>query len=426
MRRRWPGRLFRAAAQCSGIALLAACGCTPERARLPHMAAPSPFIITFWCAPPLAELDDQRAAEIAAAGFTTIGPPCSGGLDPASNARVLDIAARHRLDVWVADHRISPNQVDTGDWPAPLRAAVAMYRAAPALSGYFVTDEPTADDFAAVAAVVAALRAADPHRLAYVNLLPDYIPAAALGTASYAEYVEQFLANVRPDLLSYDYYPFGEKKDRSSFFANLEVIRAAALRHHVPFMLVVLLTPHGPYRDPTAAELAWQVHHALAFGARGVSYFTYWTPDGDSDWTFRDGIIEGGRPTRHYTEVATLNRELRALGHALDGFTSFAVADSAGEIGVPFPIGPIAAIHGERITAGLFSDAAGRLVVLLVNRDYRAGTTAVLQLTPGAHPPEVFDSETSTWHAPGRQSFPLAPGGAQLLCWAADPAGCAG
>ena len=50
------------------------------------------------------------------------------------------------------------------------------------------------------------------------------------------------------------------------------------MRHDVPFLLIVQAMPHGPYRDPTEAELAWQVHHALAFGARGISYFTYWTP----------------------------------------------------------------------------------------------------------------------------------------------------
>src|SRR5690606_10925390 len=124
------------------------------------------------------------------------------------------------------------------------------------------------------------------------------------------------------------------------FFANLAVIRDTALRHDLPFMLIVLTTPHGPYRDPTEAEIAWQVHHALAYGARGVSYFTYWTPDPDPEWEFRHGLIEDGKPTLHYLQVAQLNRTLRALGTALRGFTSIAVADSLGEIGVAFPIGP--------------------------------------------------------------------------------------
>src|SRR4029079_12074399 len=127
-----------------------------------------------------------------------------------------------------------------------------------------------------------------------------YIPPEHLQAASYDAYVEDFIATVQPRLLSYDFYPFGHEKDRSTFFANLAAMRGAALRHDLPFMLIVLATPHGPYRDPTEGELAWQVHHALAYGAHGISYFTYWTPPGDGQWTFRHGLIEDGQPTLHY------------------------------------------------------------------------------------------------------------------------------
>src|SRR5262249_31677776 len=145
-----------------------------------------------------------------------------------------------------------------------------------------------------------------------------------------------------------------------------------------------LAMPHGPYRNPDEGELAWQAHHALAYGARGVSYFTYWTPAPHDEWDGHDGLIEDGRPTLHYFQAARLNRELRAPGAALTGFASIEVADARGEIGVPFPIGPIAGIDGGAITAGLFGDGEGRLAVLLVNRDYRFGTTAALRLQPGA------------------------------------------
>ncbi|MDD1717386.1 MAG: hypothetical protein LUQ45_03955, partial [Methanoregulaceae archaeon] len=54
---------------------LAGCALAHHGAAADKPAAPAPPIITFWCGPPLAELDDARAAEIAAAGFTVIGPP---------------------------------------------------------------------------------------------------------------------------------------------------------------------------------------------------------------------------------------------------------------------------------------------------------------------------------------------------------------
>jgi hypothetical protein len=407
------------------IALAALAGCATR-----GVAGPSPWdprqhlLLTFWCGPPLAQLDDARAAEIAAAGFTVIAPPCSGGLDPALTRRALDVARRHGLGVWVGDHRLHPDAIMSADWPASLDGAVDEYRDHPSLAGYFVADEPTAPEFAAVAAVTAALRAADPEHLAYVNLLPDYIPAPDLGAASYDDYVEDFIRTVQPRILSYDYYPFGRDKDRSTFFANLTAIRAAALRHDVPFMLIVLATPHGPYRDPTEAELAWQVHHALAYGARGISYFTYWTPEDDDEWHFRHGLIEDGRPTAHYLQASDINRRVRAIGEALRRFRSIAVADALGEIGVPLPIGPIDAIEGGPITVGLFGDGHGTLMALLVNRDYRSPMAAVVRVRPHAPAPRAFDADTGQWMSDRAVSFTLPPGGAQLLCWESAQGAC--
>lgn len=385
-------------------------------------AATTPFITTFWCGPPLAEFDDARAAEVAAAGFTIVGPPCEGSLDRDANLRALDAAARHGLQVWVKDSRLRVPAPEETEWEGRIAAAVADYRYHPALAGYFVVDEPAASEFEGVAKVVARLHAADPARVAYVNLLPDYVPLEDLGAASYEEYVERFAQEVRPRLLSYDYYPFGREKDRSTFFASLATVRAVALRYDVPFMLIVLAMPHGNYRDPTEAELAWQVFHALAFGARGISYFAYWTPTKGAHaekMKFRFGLIEGGKPTLHYFQAARLNRELRALAEQLTEHRSIGVADSIGEIGGAFPIGPIEAVDGGAFTAGLFADVRGDLAVLLVNRDYRYGATARLRLRDDAQSPEAFDAAAGRWRAHSNVAFPLPPGGTQLLRWQA-------
>lgn len=395
--------------------LLSGCG-TASPAR-PVPWSPRPFVVTFWCAPPLAELDDARLAEIAAAGFTTVGAPCGDELAHDANHRLLAGAARHGLRVWLADHRLYEAARGFAD-PSVAAAVAADFRDAPALDGYMVADEPTAERFAAVAATVRALHAADPGRLAYVNLLPDYVPAPLLGTASYTDYLERFVAEVRPQALSVDYYPFGEHKDRSTFFTNLAALRETAQRHDLPFVWIVLAMPHGPYRDPSEGELAWQVFHALAYGARGISYFTYWTPP-PGDWNNRNGLIEHGRPTLRYFQVQRLNRTLRALGAALDGWRSIAVADAHGAIGLPLPLGPLAAVEGGQISIGLFGDGRGSIAALLVNRDYRYATTATVRLRPGVGAPETLDPDTDRWHATPRLQWVLEPGGARLLRWPA-------
>jgi len=377
------------------------------------------FIITFLCGPPLHEFTDARAAEIAAAGFNVVGAPCEGRLTPALNRRALEIAARHGLTLWIADNRVGQPYELSPDWEAQLAEVIADYGDQPALGGYFLVDEPNAARFPDLAKVVARLRTEDPGRIPYINLLPDFASPERLGTATYREHVEQFAATVRPPLLSFDYYPFKLDEDRATFFDNLSLVRAVAQANRVPFLLIVQAMPHGRYRDPTAAEIAWQVNHALAFGAGGISYFAYWTPRNVSDaarWQFRHGLIEEGRPTVHFAQATRINRAVRAYAAQLDGFTSTAVADSAGRFGTPLPIDPIDALEGGPVTAGFFARRDER-AVMLVNQDYLRSQRIVLRLPAGTSLPEAFEPTAARWHRLASPVVSLPPGGAQLLRW---------
>ena len=401
------------------ILVLGACTAQPRRAFSDTFAG-QPFIITFWCGPPLQDFTDARAEEIAAAGFTVVGPPCEGGLDPASNRRALDVAAGHGLRVWINDPRLGGN-LGAADPEPVVRAVVDAYRDHPALAAYFVVDEPVVGQFSSVGAMAEQIHARDPQRFAYINLLPDYISPDHLGAASYEEYVERFILTTQPRLLSFDYYPFRTDEDRPTFFRNLAIIRAAAEHHGLPFMLIVLAMPHGPYRDPTEAEIAWQVFHALAFGARGISYFAYWTPhDREAErQQFRTGLLDRGEPTRHYFEVQRINREVRAITSQLATFRSLGVSDSAKRIapGPGLPDGPIDSVSGGTVTGGWFGDGEGRLAVLLVNRDYRAAATLRVRLRPGTPAPEIFDVDTQAWQLGLPQPLTIGPGRARLLRW---------
>lgn len=64
--------------------------------------------------------------------------------------------------------------------------------------------------------------------------------------------------------------------DRPEYFENLEIIRRQALRVGVPFWNVILATPHFSYRDPSPADMRWQAYTTLAYGGKGLAYFTYW------------------------------------------------------------------------------------------------------------------------------------------------------
>jgi hypothetical protein len=377
------------------------------------------FIITFWCGPPLPDFTDARAAEIAAAGFNVVGAPCEGAINLPLNRQALDTAARHGLLLWIADDRLSQyNDLDP-QWEARLVDAVADYGDHPALDGYFLVDEPGAEKFVDLGKVVARLKVADARRVPYINLYPDFTPPEVLGTATYRQHVEQFMTLVQPPLLSFDYYPFKNDLDRPTFFDNLTLVRDVAQKHRVPFLLIVQAMPHGPYRDPTEAEIAWQVNQSLAFGARGISYFAYWTPvnvQNADRWQFRNGLVENGQPTEHFAEVSRINAATRAIADQLDGLCSIAVADSARHFGVQLPFGPLEGIDGGPVTAGFFS-GKGTLLTLLVNQDYTRARAITLRPRANVTPPEVFDPHSGRWQRPDGDKLDLDAGGAKLVRW---------
>lgn len=377
----------------------------------------APFIVTFWCGPPYEALTDARAAEIAAAGFNVIGAPCEGRFDEKLALRAMDTAARHGLRVWLRDPRFGEGATRKASWRNALRQAVAAYRHHPALHGYFVDDEPWGDEVQEAAEILAELRRADPTHFGYVNLLPDYAFEEKDRAQTYASYVRGFVEAASPALLSFDYYAFGEKKDRSTFFRNLATVREISREAGVPFLFIGLAMPHGPYRTPTYGELSWQMYHALAYGARGISYFAYWTPvqvEHRDRMRFRYGLIENGRRTETYYHAAQLNREITAVAAELRGTVSFTVADTDGVI-APKPTARLPVeVHGGPVTLGEFAAQDGRRAVLLVNRDYRYSTAVAIRPARGTQTVEAFDTASRSWNdAPG--TLVLPPGGAVLV-----------
>ena len=118
---------------------------------------------------------------------------------------------------------------------------------------------------------MAYLKRKDPAHPGYINLLPTYATASALGTETYEEYVRRFAEKVKPFVLSYDHYALTNAGDRADFFPNLETVRAVSLDTNIPFWNIVLVTQHFDYRHLTEAELRFEAMQTLAFGAGACS-----------------------------------------------------------------------------------------------------------------------------------------------------------
>ncbi len=210
--------------------------------------------------------------------------------------------------------------------------------------------------------------------MAYINLFPNYAPPAALGTETYDEHLRQFVDVVDPDVLSMDHYPmFTPTADgRQGYIDNLASMREVSLEAGIPFWNFFNTMPFGPHFDPTESQLRWQIYSSLAYGAKGVLYFCYWTPRGGE---FPKGgaiITAEGRRTRHYDQARRINAELKAMGPTLMALTSTGVRriQRGDDVAALLTGSPIASITDGEYLIGEFTHVDGRRAVLLNNYDF--------------------------------------------------------
>jgi hypothetical protein len=260
------------------------------------------FVIGLWVPPQTAEDLPGRYREIADANFNLV----IGNSAPDSRAQI-ELCRGAGLGALVA-----------GD------TAADKLPEGPACWGYLLTDEPDASHFAELGRRVEAIRRARPGRLAYINLFPNYASPEQLGSTTYEEHVSRFIQVVRPDVLSMDHYPVmrPDRDTRSAYLANLEAFHRHAKAAGIPFWNYFNAMPYGPHTDPTEAQLRWQVNASVAWGARGVMYFCYWTPGkgagGAGEFPKGGAVITAeGMKTRHYEEAKRINSGLLRHGPTL-------------------------------------------------------------------------------------------------------------
>ena len=164
---------------------------------------------------------------------------------------------------------------------------------------------------------------------------------------------------------------------RPDFYRNLEIIRNAAQNDSIPFWAFALTVPHGQYPPPVQSHLRMQVFSLLAYGARGIQYFSFATPS-TNRWNFDDALIDpSGQPTPSYYLVKKLNAQIRKIGPLLLGLESIGIfhSDPVPEACSGFYNGyPITKIDGQDILAGFFQNEKKQKYILLVNKNYNFGS----------------------------------------------------
>jgi hypothetical protein len=248
----------------------------------------------------------------------------------------------------------------------------------PAILGYFLKDEPGVRDFPALGKAVAAVKKLAPGKLAYINLFPDYATLGApnlsqLGTESYTEYLERYVAEVQPQFISYDNYQvqhsmdLADAKRAASYYRNLLEVRRVALKHNLRFWNIVSSNQIRPKTTvPSPANLLMQAYTTLAAGGKGLTWYTYY--QGGYHYA---PIDSAGHRSATWTYLKMVNEQIKVIGPRMVRLTSTGVYFTS-----PAPAESLPTLPGELITEimsstpvmlGEFRDERGNAFAMVVN-----------------------------------------------------------
>jgi hypothetical protein len=384
-----------------------------------------PFVLFGWVTPPASITTDARIAEMAGVGLNLTLPAWNDSGRREDNLVRLDFAAAHDMRCLIWDARFNLVHAYGPSSPegrALIDSVVADYHAHPAFFGYYLGDEPAKPYWPYLEEALTELRLRDPDHPGWNNLSGRLaFPDRESWVSHHREYIEA----MQPAVLCNDHYDFLVTGDRGQFVENAAGLAAIAREAGLPFWAIVQLVEHGPYRSPTPGELAWQASMLLAYGARGIGYFTYWTPAPDPTWEWGPAVISyEGERTAWYPVLAELNRRVRPAGETLAGLTWLATehAGSTPVGGTPFaPDGLVRAVGG-RAALGHFVDRSGVRHLLVANSDSLTWQRVSLTLNGRPHVwrlGEVVDDwrVVSAPSVAGRAhvKLNLGPGGFALL-----------
>ena len=323
-----------------------------------------------WVTPPDSFRTDLHYKKMAESGLTFVNGFAHYENTPEEVLHALDLSARHHLLYFVnrkSTYYAIKNFDQLKQVPEEFVSGLKPFATHPAFAGELLIDEPGKPQMKNVAAFVRSFEANFGDKMWHVNLFPTYA-TGGIQTHSYEDYIDTWMAEVNPPYLSYDSYPLltnGTIID--DYYYNLDLIRSKARKAGIPFWtfiqtLSIAKTPGVPdKREPSRADIRWQVWSNLALGAKGIQYFCYWTP-GSGTEVFTDALMDRkGQETVRYGYVKELNREVQVIGCKLLNSEPMGVIQTASK---PYPLydaaltsfGMVKGLKGDDHIAGCFLD----------------------------------------------------------------------
>ena len=218
----------------------------------------------------------------------------------------------------------------------------------PSFDGVNGLDEPVWEDMEGVEREQAGFAKDCLGKAFYVNMVNRNVPQRFVAqdeSISHADLMQRYVALVARmpcrRTVSMTIYPLmrgedGENMLNPGHLLSLADLAACAQRADADMYFFVQAMPfRATHRKPEEADIRFQVNCGLCFGAKGVQYFCYRTPD--PNWEFSETqyamIKADGTKTDIYDSVRKVNAELAALADEYFSYTYMRTYAVRGRLG---------------------------------------------------------------------------------------------
>ena len=209
--------------------------------------------------------------EMKECGFTIAGFASNDEQVAAAKQAGMQVIIWHR-DITAVDFR----HPDPDGWREKVKAVVDKYADEPAVWGYYVKDEPELDEMEGVALMTQLVRELAPGKEPYANLYPPSANPKHWAPLDFEGYVEKAMKEFASQSVGYDQYVFYEDGNiRETMQKGYKVSREKALATGKDWWYCGLSIAHRTYAVPTFPQLNMAAFSALAYGAKGLAWFTY-------------------------------------------------------------------------------------------------------------------------------------------------------
>lgn len=404
------------------------------------------FILsTFSCAPHLDHADgdigeviDKCVKHLKEAGFNMLELGWAGHVGAWS---AVDACEKHEIDLLFQDisilggmqHHCIDNKVSRD----VVKGVVDQLKSKKHVVGYYVWDEPRNEEqFTEARRQMNMLEEEDPEALLFTVAIPSCNGAFFWENGLYAPYVEQFIKEMEPPVLSFDYYPIGDyfnawldhtfirenQLDDTFMWLDLALHRKLAKDNNLPLWFYYQGIPLFECTDYFVFPMVrCMMYGAILYGVKGLQHYSavekynyLLKPNGEKDIFFED--------------QKKIHAEIKALGNTLMALESKKVYHSAELLPGCEYLEPLVdriedsnILAGElpyRTSVGELEDAYGNLYVMILNRDYEKTLDTVFSLKEAFRIYEVSreDGKQSVIHEETTElPIKLEPGDAVLL-----------